>query len=64
MGGVGGGGGGWWPVPHGAISAFCTRADDGSRLREGNKITVTSASLKAAAAVLSRTRGVQATKHE
>lgn len=30
----------------------------------GNKITVTSASLKAAAAVRSRSRGVQATKQE
>lgn len=37
-------------VPHGAISTFWTRVDDGTRLREGNRISVTSASLKAAAA--------------
>lgn len=40
-------------VPPRAISAFWTRADDGSRLREGKKITVTSASLEAAAAAAS-----------
>lgn len=40
---------GAWLVPHAAISTFWTRADDGSRLREGIRITVTSASLKAAA---------------